>query len=1200
MPRSAPEPDRTRWWLPAPLLGLAVAVALLRTRAGEVVAGRDAALLHDPGTAFVEGLRSWDADRALGTVAGADVRLVWPLGALHWLLDALRVPDWAAQRLVVALLVGLAAGGVLVLARAWRWRPAAGGASAVLYALSPLALVGGLDGQRLLPHAGAPWLLALVVLALRHRGWRHPALFALVAATVGSAGAVATVVVLLPPLTWIAYAAWTTGEVTRPRAATTMIKLGLLVAPLAVWWVAALSVEATNGVDAGPATAPADVVNGTSSASEVLRGLGRWEAYGPGAADAAERYTQSPLLLAASFLAPVAALLALGVARWRHRSYVVGLLVVGTLLAVGAFPPDGPAPLGVLVRALEGTQAGAALRGLQEASVLVALGVALGVGAAVAAIGEEARRRATAAGVAGALVAVAAAAPLWTGDVIPADRVTSAVVPADVRELARVLDSEDDTSRVLELPGVDRTGPTPLALALDRPHVVRTARPTGSAASADLLRAVDTRLRQGTLPAAALAPLARLLGVGEVVVRADEAPATAELLEQAPGFTSPTRSRDLVRASLEGPADVVRARVDAREVLLSGSGDGIVDAAAAGLLQGDEVVRYSASGTDDPDFARTELTGERTLVVTDTNRERARRWTDLAGGDGFTEVRDHEPLAEDPYDLRLPVAGEAESTRTVVDSGPVRARATAYGEPDRYRPDLRPSLAVDGDPDTAWMVADGRAVGQRLEVRTSRAVDLADVRVLQAADGAPPIAEVRVRVDGEDRGTVALDDRSQRGPGQRLGLRGRARAVELRIRSLAGEPRGGTVGIASLDLGGPTVDQAVRMPTDLLDAAGFRSARYPLALVQTRLRATVPGTGDEERTIHRIAVLPTARTFRLSGTARPVRGATVDGACRDDLVAVDGTGVPVRLRPGAGGALRLEGCDPAGVLLAAGERRFTTASPAESGVEVDQLVWSSDPLQDGDGPSPAPPPALDVRWVDDATVDVSLTATSPGDPVWLVLGQSFDPGWEAVEVDGAEVEPTRLVDGYANGFVVTPLDREVDVELRFVPQNRVDVGLLVSALAAVLAVVLIAMRAAEVRVPPVARHEPLRKLRALTYEGALPTRRDARRVALIGGLGGLLLAGPVVGLALAVIGAFATRRETWRPLLTLLPAGLLVAVAGYVVHQQVERGHPHALDWAVDTGRLHAAALAAVLLLALDVVIDRAWRRGSLHEDLGT
>ncbi|MEZ5252179.1 MAG: hypothetical protein R2713_24105 [Ilumatobacteraceae bacterium] len=46
-----------------------------------------------------------------------------------------------------------------------------------------------------------------------------------------------------------------------------------------------------------------------------------------------------------------------------------------------------------------------------------------------------------------------------------------------------------------------------------------------------------------------------------------------------------------------------------------------------------------------------------------------------------------------------------QQTVAVLDGGLV-VRATGYGEPFAYRPEDRPAMAVDGDPDTAWRVAD--------------------------------------------------------------------------------------------------------------------------------------------------------------------------------------------------------------------------------------------------------------------------------------------------------------------------------------------------------------------------------------------------------------------------------------------------------------------------------------------------------------
>ena len=56
---------------------------------------------------------------------------------------------------------------------------------------------------------------------------------------------------------------------------------------------------------------------------------------------------------------------------------------------------------------------------------------------------------------------------------------------------------------------------------MDRPYVARELVPWGSPASADLLNALDRRIQEGVLDPSALAPIARLMSVGDVVYRAD-------------------------------------------------------------------------------------------------------------------------------------------------------------------------------------------------------------------------------------------------------------------------------------------------------------------------------------------------------------------------------------------------------------------------------------------------------------------------------------------------------------------------------------------------------------------------------------------------------------------------------------------------------------------------------------------------------
>lgn len=1179
-----------------------IAPALLLIRPGEVAVDDHARLLLDPGGALRDAVRIWDADRGLGTITVDELGRMWPFGAYHWLMDLARVPDWVAQRVWIVALLLAAFGGVLFLARAWRWRPAAGAAAAVAYALSPFIATVAIDPESLLPFAGLPWLLGLSVQALRHRGWRHPALFGAVLATTGSSDTAAAVVLTVVPLAWMAHALWQSKEVGRARAVSTLTKMGAVAAAASTWWVAGLTVRATNGINPSRFVDPPEVVNQVSSAPEVLRGLGRLPVYGPEATAGVARYTQEPWLLAATFALPVVAVLALGVARWRHRTFTIGLVAVGTVLAVGAHPTGSPSPVGALIRALERTDAGLGLRGLHAAVVAVLLGAALGVGSLVGAAAEQDARRGLAGAIAVALVAVAAAVPLWSAGLVPGERAGNALVPDDVRALATALDARADGTRVLELPSRaggpgDAAPEVGLDAVLRRPHAGRSVAPTGSAGSTDLLRALDDRVHRGALPPEALAPLARLLGAGDVVVHTDAAPGAATLLERAPGVHTRQRFGAAETAVVDEPADQLRTHTGDGVVLLSGSGDGIIDAAAAGLLTGDELIRYSSTLTDDPDFVRAHLVGERRLVVTDTNRVRAQRWTGVRDVDGFTETLDGGVLDDDPHDRRLVVQPDRPGTRSVVETGGVRVQATRYGPSDRYRTGVRPVLAADGDPTSAWRVPAETAVGEELVLTSTEPARATSLRLIQATGaGSPEIRGVRLRFDHGGEQDVTLDDRSLAAPGQWIQISDRPfRTVTIELTEVDGAATG-DVGIAEVEVAGLVAEEAVRMPSDLLEAAGYRSARYPLSLVQTRLRSD--SGEDEEPVIRRLLELPVSRTYVLSGRARALEGADriTFGACRGDLVAVDGRSVPVRLtQPMVGGDLRLEGCDEDGVAIPGGDRRFTTAPGEVTGVVVDQLVWTSAPIQAVAAPPASDAPALRTTSLGDTNVGAEVSGARPGTPFWVLFGQSHDGGWDILDAD-AQVDGPHLVNGYANGFLVTPAARDLTLQLRYVPQNRVDVALLISVVAALVVAALALSRPAPIRPPVPAQQEPLRRLRAFTYEGALPTRRDALIVAVVGGIGGTLLAGPVVGAGLAALGGYATRREGWRLGFTLVPALLLVTAVGGIVLSQVDGDVAHSIDWPAQFPTWHRVALAAVLLLALDTMIERAWRRNSLFD----
>ena len=841
---------------------------------------------------------------------------------------------------------------------------------------------------------------------------------------------------------------------------------------------------------------------------------------------------------------------------------------------------------------------------------------------------------------------------------------------------------------------------------------------------------------------------------------------------------------------VQDPVPIVRAHSDSQSVLLSGDGAGIVDAAIAGLLRGDELIRYSADLTDDPDFVRSQLTDTRGLIVTDTNRRRGERWTTVRHTEGYTEQADGGILGTDRSDNRLDVVPTRPGTQTVAEHRGISVRATGYGNPITYTPEERPANAADGDPTTAWRVAAFEdAIGQRIELTTPEPITTDRVQLLQPQTGEINrwITDVELRFDGGDPVDVHLQESSHTPPGQTVTFGERTfqtLSIEIRGDTAGRRPGYGgltSVGFAEIGLAGRTLQEVIRMPSDLLDAGGFRTLRYPLAIVQTRQRSvpTEVTRTDEEFSMTRALELPVTRDFGVRGTARlsarapstvldallgrggldtgtpvvtasatlpggladlpsnvldgdpdtrwtgafdaaqgsalrvdtpvpvtfdhlglqmvdddqhslptaatvavdgnpvgtfplrtrpdagdlvradialdqpasgstievtfsqveprtviswytehptvlpvsvaelevgdpgtlavPPRPDTIDTGCRNDLVRVDGDAVPVRVAGDVatalvGQGLELAGCDDDGTSISGGDHLFETAEGRTIGIDVDQLVWRS---AAGGAPDTGAArllpedrrsvPQVEVLDHNDTTMHLQVDGARPGTPFWLVMGQSHNTGWE-LQTSEATSEGPVLVDGYANGYLVTPDSASFEATLRFAPQNRVDVGLLVSLVAVVAALALALQPASELRPLPIPRQEPLRRIRAFSYEGALPTRRDARIMGVVAGVVAALLATPLVGLAVGLVAGFATRREGWRPLLTLVPAGLLSFVALYIIGLQYRHRITPGLHWPTDIDRLHPVALAAVILLAVDVAIARLWaHRSEFH-----
>ncbi|MFZ6002454.1 MAG: alpha-(1-_3)-arabinofuranosyltransferase domain-containing protein [Actinomycetota bacterium] len=900
---------------------------LLATSPGKVVADTKSYLYIDPDRLLARAWSMWDPHVGMGTVTHQSIGFLWPMGPYYWLMEHLGLPDWVAQRLWLGSIMLAAGLGVRYLLRTFGWRGSHVAVAMCAYALTPYLLTIAVRiSAILLPFAALPWLIALTARALRTGSWRHPAAFALVVTTVGTSNATSIVLVGVGPVLWVLWAAVLREHPMR-RIGAALARIGVLTLATNAWWIIGLSVQAANGVEVLRYTESVEVTAAASAAQEVLRGLGYWFFYGDDAigpwVGPSKPFQTSPLLLLVTFSIPVLAIAGGALARWRERSFAVLLALVGLALAVGVYPYRDPSPFGRALRSFLHSDVGMAMRSMPRAAPLVVLALSIMLGAGVRVIGQRLPRAALpAAGVVIGLV-VLSLPPLWQGNLAPENLSRPEQLPDYWVEAGAHLDATDDGTRVLELPGADftsyRWGTTvdPVTPGLtDRPIVARELVPMGSASAWNLLKAFDGRLQARLAEPAMVAPMARTMRAGQILVRSDlqyehyDTPRPRDLwhfLQGVPGLgpatelgpptanvaSEPAPMLDELELSLDpdlrdpfpvsilpvaGALPIVTTKPQALPVVVAGDGDGLVDSAAAGLIDGTELIRYSAA-LSDHELAEA-LDDGAVLIVTDSNRRRAERWGTIRFTSGFTETAGFEPLVIDRTDARLPVFPDSDDdTRTVaVHRGGITARATSYGGRNEYLPEDRPANAVDGDPRTSWRAArDDPLRGERLELKVERPVRASTLTFL-----APPppinrwITRVALRFDGGEPLTVDLDESSRTGDGQVVPIGDRTFStltIEVLADSVGQRPRYGGLtssGFAEVRIGDLRLDEAIRPPTDLLRRDLRATRGHALAIVLTRLRSAPTDVErlDEEPALVRLLDLPAARSFALVGTAR--------------------------------------------------------------------------------------------------------------------------------------------------------------------------------------------------------------------------------------------------------------------------------------------------------------------------------------------
>ncbi|HXY27287.1 MAG TPA: alpha-(1-_3)-arabinofuranosyltransferase family protein, partial [Acidimicrobiales bacterium] len=537
---AAPRPERatgSRWWWigGATVLALLAYVPFLAVRPGEVTPDTKTFLYLDPTRFLSQVAFMWNPTVALGTVTHEYIGYLLPMGPFFAVFHLLGVPVWVAQRLWLGSILLAAGLGVLYLSRILGLSGPGPVTAALAYMLSPYFLqYSGRISVILLPWAGLPFMLGLTIVALRRGGWREPALFAVVVAVVSGINASSIIYVGVAPVLWILFAVVVLRESTWRHAAATTVRIAALTLGACVWWIAGLQVEAAYGVNVLKFTETVPSTSATSNPVDILRGLGYWYFYGTDHlgpwTNAAVRFTQDISQLATSLAIPVVAVLAAAFVRWRERAYFLVLLFVGLVLSVGPFPFSHPTVTGGALKwFMTNTTAGLALRSTDRATPLVLLALFMLLGSALTALWRRLSLIGITTSVLVAALVVANMPAVLQGDFIANNFTQPATLPS--YELAAIahLNATHPGTRVFAIPGNDfaayrwgDTVDTPQAALLDSDFVTREQQIMGSIATADTLYAVDEPLQDNTANMNALAPMARLMGAGDVMVEYDQ------------------------------------------------------------------------------------------------------------------------------------------------------------------------------------------------------------------------------------------------------------------------------------------------------------------------------------------------------------------------------------------------------------------------------------------------------------------------------------------------------------------------------------------------------------------------------------------------------------------------------------------------------------------------------------------------------
>jgi arabinofuranan 3-O-arabinosyltransferase len=348
--------------------------------------------------------------------------------------------------------------------------------------------------------------------------------------------------------------------------------------------------------------------------------------------------------------------------------------------------------------------------------------------------------------------------------------------------------------------------------------------------------------------------------------------------------------------------------------------------------------------------------------------------------------------------------------------------------------------------------------------------------------------------------------------------------------------------------------------------------------------------GGAQRVLAPVAIAE----FGIPGLHGAKPSTRLDSGCRDDLLRLDGKPVAVRITGPASDAgvtngLAVSSCGGP-LRLSAGRHQLDTARGGAAAFSLDRIVLASGsaatPVRAKDGhvqPFATPPtgtPRVDV--VGQGSTHVRVHVSGATGPFWLVLGQSQSPGWRARIVGKSGLGGSALVDGYANGWLITPRSSTFDVAMDWTPQRQVWIAiwLTIAFMLLCIAIIVVTWRR---RLAFTAREGDADA--TVEWRGFTPLAGRARwtAVAVSAALAAVMVT-PWVGLLIGAATIALTART--RRFALLLPAALLALCGVYIVAEQAIHHFPSVFEWPTLFPHAPTAAWIAVAILAADGIVE--------------